>query len=43
MSVEVRAALEVDLDALIQLNHVVQNLHAYCIQAISHRWSIRVR
>jgi hypothetical protein len=28
MSVEVRAALEVDLDALIQLNHVVQSLHA---------------
>src|SRR5208282_6148765 len=28
MSVEVRAALEVDLDALIQLNRVVQSLHA---------------
>ena len=28
MSVEVRAALEIDLDALIQLNHVVQSLHA---------------
>ena len=28
MSVEVRAALEVDLDALIRLNHVVQSLHA---------------
>ena len=28
MSVEVRAALDVDLDALIQLNRVVQSLHA---------------
>jgi ribosomal protein S18 acetylase RimI-like enzyme len=28
MSVEVRAASEADLDALIQLNRVVQNLHA---------------
>ena len=28
MSVEVRAALEVDLEALIQPNHVVQSLHA---------------
>ncbi len=27
MSVEVRAALDVDLDALIQLNRVVQSLH----------------
>jgi ribosomal protein S18 acetylase RimI-like enzyme len=28
MSVEVRAALVADLDALIRLNHVVQSLHA---------------
>ena len=28
MSVEVRAASEADLDALIQLNRLVQNLHA---------------
>ena len=27
MSVEVRAALDVDLDALIQLNRVIQSLH----------------
>ena len=44
MSVEVRAALDVDLDALIQLNRVVQKVSTLrCIPAISHRWVEHLR